>query len=81
MPAPDPRERAREFGMPPLDRSRFKADAAFDLTLDRLLSLTRDIDMPKPAHAALLRTIGADPLYPTSSSCTSLRGIRTSSAV
>ena len=35
---------------------------AFDLTLDRLLALTRDIDMPEPAHAALTRTIGADPL-------------------
>jgi len=62
MPAPDARGRAREFGMPPLDRGRFTADAAFDLTLDRLLAQTRDIDMPEPAHAALLRTIGAEPL-------------------
>ncbi len=62
MPAADARERAREFGMPPLDRGRFTADAAFDLTLDRLLALTRDIDMPEPAHAALLRSIGAEPL-------------------
>ncbi len=62
MPAADARERAREFGMPPLDRGRFTADAAFDATLNRLLSLTRDIDMPEPAHAALTRTIGADPL-------------------
>ncbi len=62
MPAADARDRAREFGMPPLDRGRFTADVAFDLTLDRLLALTRDIDMPEPAHAALLRTIGADPL-------------------
>ena len=62
MPAADARERAREFGMPPLDRGRFTADAAFDLTLDRLLALTRDVDMPEPAHAALLRTIGAEPL-------------------
>ncbi len=60
MPAAETRERAREFGMPPLDRSRFTADAAFDLTLDRLLALTRDIDMPELAHGALLRTIGAD---------------------
>ena len=30
MPAADARERAREFGMPPLDRGRFTADAAFD---------------------------------------------------
>ena len=62
MPAADARERAREFGMPPLDRGRLTADAAFDATLDRLLALTRDIDMPEPAHAALLRTDGADPM-------------------
>ena len=62
MPAADARERACEFGMPPLDRGRFTADAAFDLTLDRLLALTRDIDMPEPAHAALTRTNGADPM-------------------
>jgi FdhE protein len=62
MPAADARERAREFGMPPLDRGRFTADAAFDLTLDRLLALTRDIDMPEPAYAALTRTNGADPM-------------------
>ena len=62
MPAPDARERAREFGMPPLDRGSFTAGAAFDSMLDRLLSLTRDIDMPEPAHAALMRTIAADPL-------------------
>ncbi len=62
MPAAEARERAREFGMPPLDRGCFTADAAFDLTIDRLLALTRDLDMPEPAHAALLRTIDAEPL-------------------
>ncbi len=39
LPAAEARERAREFGMPPLDRSRFTADAAFDATLDRLFAL------------------------------------------
>jgi len=59
MPTPDARERAREFGMPPLDRSRFTADDAFDAIRDRLLALAREIDMPELAHAALMRTIGA----------------------
>src|SRR5215471_17315001 len=35
LPSDAGRERAREFGMPPLDRSRFTADAAFSATLDR----------------------------------------------
>ncbi len=60
MPAADARERAREFAMPPLDRSRFTADAAFDATRDRLLVLAGELDMPEPARAALTRTIGAD---------------------
>jgi FdhE protein len=61
LPSDAGRERAREFAMPPLDRSRFTADAAFSAAFDRLLALARDIDMPEPAMAALLRTIGADP--------------------
>jgi FdhE protein len=60
MPAVDARERAREFGMPSLDRSRFTADVAFEATFDRLLALTGGIDMPEPARAALGRTIDAD---------------------
>src|SRR5208282_2018929 len=54
MPAGDARERAREFGMPPLERSRFIADAAFDATLDRLSALAHEIDMPELARAALM---------------------------
>jgi FdhE protein len=61
MPAQDVCDRAREFGMPPLDRSRFTADAAFEATLDRLLALSRELDMPEPARAAVARAIGADP--------------------
>ena len=59
MPARDAIEQAREFGMPPLDRSSFTADVAFNATLNRLLTLARDIDMPEPAHAALARTTSA----------------------
>ena len=36
MPARDAIEQARKFGMPPLDRGRFTADAAFNATLNRL---------------------------------------------
>lgn len=61
MPAGDERERSRAFAMPPLDRGRFTADAAFDATLDRLLALAGDIDMPEAARAALTRTGGAEP--------------------
>jgi FdhE protein len=58
MPAAD--VRAREFGMPLLDRSRFTADMAFDATFDRLLALTSGVDMPEAAGAALRRTLDAD---------------------
>lgn len=60
MPAEDARARAREFGMPPLDRGTFTADAAFDTTLDRLFSLAAMIDMPDQARAALDRGITSD---------------------
>ena len=60
MPADDAVARAREYGMPPLDRGRFTVDAAFDSTLERLLSLASAIDMPEPARAALDRTKSAD---------------------
>jgi FdhE protein len=62
LPADDERERARSFGMPALDRGRFTADPAFDATLERLLALSGEVDMPQPARAALLRTSGADPV-------------------
>src|SRR5438552_1883996 len=39
MPDGEARERARDFGMPPLDRNRFLVELAVDATLDRLLSL------------------------------------------
>src|SRR6202451_2665801 len=60
LPADDRRERAREHAMPPLDRTRFTADAALDATLDRLLALAATIDMPDNARAAIERGRGAD---------------------
>jgi FdhE protein len=60
LPAGDARARARENAMPPLDRSRFAADAALDATLDRLLALAATIDMPDNARAAIERARGAD---------------------
>ncbi len=62
MPAADMRARAREHGMPPLDRGRFTADAALDVTLDRLFALAAEIDMPDSARAALVRASAADPV-------------------
>src|SRR5262249_50271345 len=38
LPASDALARSREFGMPPLDRGRFTADAACNATLERLLA-------------------------------------------
>lgn len=55
MPSAEVLARAREHAMPPLDRSGFKADAAFDATLERLLSLAASLHMPPQAHQALQR--------------------------
>jgi len=52
--------RAREFGMPPLDRGRFTADAALDETVERLLSLANEFEMPPAARAAFDRVRAAD---------------------
>src|SRR5262249_53336978 len=60
MPDADARNRAREFGMPPLDRNRFTADDAYDATLERLLELAVAIEMPAAASDALKRVIAAD---------------------
>jgi FdhE protein len=60
LPADDTRERAREHAMPPLDRTRFTADATLDATLDRLLALAATIDMPDNAREAIERARGAD---------------------
>jgi len=60
MPDALSRERARSFAMPPLDRNCFTPDAAFDATLDQLLSLVRTIEMRPEANAALASVINLD---------------------
>jgi FdhE protein len=65
LPAVEPsneesRERAREFGMPPLDRLRFTTDTGFDATFERFLSLADGLDMPAPARRAIERVRLAD---------------------
>lgn len=60
LPSDEDIARARTHAMPPLDRSRFTADTAFEVTLDRLLELTSGIDMPDVAQSARRRVMGAD---------------------
>jgi FdhE protein len=52
--------RAREFGMPPLDRNRFLADPVFDATLERLLHLAQAMVKPEAAAGALAHVTSAD---------------------
>jgi FdhE protein len=65
LPAVEPSDvgttaRAREFGMPPLDRLRFTPDAAMDATNERLLAMAGEITMPADARRALERLKAAD---------------------
>lgn len=60
VPPLDARERAREFNMPPLDRSRFLIEPVFETTLDRLFDGATALDMPASARAALLAAKDAD---------------------
>jgi FdhE protein len=53
--------RARQFGMPPLDRQRFTREPAFDAAWERLLALAGGIAMPESARLALARVKAADP--------------------
>src|SRR5262245_56298877 len=55
IPADDARQRAAEFGMPPLDRNQFAVDAAFEATFDHLFSLAQGLEMPEAARAGLSR--------------------------
>lgn len=59
-PSPDDLSRAREFAMPPLDRSHFVPSGAFEATLDRLFDLAQPIPMPPPSRDALARVAAAD---------------------
>lgn len=65
LPEPDPIDpeqlsRARDHRMPPLDRNRFTADAAFETTFERLLAAATRMEMPGQAKAALLHVTSAD---------------------
>jgi FdhE protein len=60
MPDAEAIARAREFGMPPLDRGRFTADPASEAALDRLLGLAPELAMPAAASKALARVTAAD---------------------
>lgn len=57
---PDVLERAQQHAMPPLDRGHFVADAAFTMTLGRLLEAAVKIEMPEQARAALDRVVKAE---------------------
>jgi FdhE protein len=60
LPAADARERARTFGMPPLDRNRFTFDAALAMTFDRLFESATAIEKPEVAAVALGRLASLD---------------------
>lgn len=59
-PSAEERARAHEHAMPPLDRERFTADAAFDETLVRLIAGGAEQAMPDAARAALARVAAMD---------------------
>jgi len=59
LPPEDALDRAREFGMPPLDRSRVALDAPLSETLDRLFEAVAPLDKPSEAQAALERVRAA----------------------
>jgi len=76
LPEPDMPEavvlrRAHDFGMPPIDRSRFAMDATFEITLRRMLDLAAAIDMPRDARVALSRIRTANAL----ASCLMIRDV------
>lgn len=52
--------RARQFKMPPLDRSRFSRDAAFDALWESFAAAVGSIAMPQSARLAKERVISAD---------------------
>jgi FdhE protein len=60
LPDADALARAREFGMPPLDRGRIAGDPIFQSTVDALLSEARGIAMPEAAAIALAQVSSAD---------------------
>jgi len=65
LPTADALARAREFAMPPLDRSRFTADVAFETTWQRFLALLDGVEMPDAARGAVMRVRSADAMTQT----------------
>ncbi|WP_112663805.1 formate dehydrogenase accessory protein FdhE [Microvirga flavescens] len=55
LPPADALDRAREFGMPPLDRNRFEIDTTVEETLNRLFDAASSLVKPEEAQAALKR--------------------------
>jgi FdhE protein len=60
QPDADRVKRAREFGMPPLDRANFGADPAFETMMGHFLALAERIAMPKAAAEAFTRLRNAE---------------------
>jgi FdhE protein len=52
--------RARQFKMPPLDRSRFTRDAAFDASWENFVAAVRSVGMPHNARLAMEQVTSAD---------------------
>lgn len=65
LPTADALARALQFGMPPLDRNRFMADVASDVTLECLLEMVAACEMPEAARAALRAVSAAGPAVRT----------------
>jgi FdhE protein len=60
LPDADALKRAREYGMPALDRAAFAPDQIFDDTLERILAGISGLEMPEAAAAALARVRSSD---------------------
>lgn len=59
LPPADALDRAKEFGMPPLDRSRVELDDVLSETLSRLFDAVTPLEKPAEAQAALDRVRAA----------------------
>jgi FdhE protein len=60
LPAPEALDRAREFAMPPLDRTALASDPALQETCRRLFAAMAAAPKPEAAQAALARAQAAD---------------------
>ena len=61
LPSDDTLDRAREFGMPPLDRNRIGREDAIGETLTRLFDAVASLEKPAEAKTALERVRAATP--------------------